>query len=151
MYATNLLHLTSYLSTFQLFECSIFIALNCSWKTDYISKVFLLKLVYSNLPREVFYLATYSLPVPSDTQGRDQSPPSISVLSHSFKVLRFNLLGLCLSCDGSFICFFVVLFSFFPHCFPYHACFCVCVGGILRTFNIVYLIDSAFALLNASS
>ena len=148
MYTTNLLHLTSYLSTFQLFECSLFITLNCSWKTDYISKVFQLKRVYSDLPREVFFLATYSLPVPSDTQGRDQSPPSISVLNHSFKVLRFNLLGLCLSSDGSFICF---LSSFFPHCFPYQACFCVCVGGILRTFNIVYLIDSAFALLNASS
>ena len=107
--------------------------------------MFQLKRVYSDLPREVFYLATYSLPVPSDTQGRDQSTPSISVFSHSFKVLWLNLLGLCLCCDGSFISF---LSSFFPHCFPYHACFCVCVGCILRTFNIVYMIDSAFALLN---
>ena len=90
---------------------------------------------------------------------REQSTPSISICSQSFKVLCFNFLGLYLSCDGSVVCF--IWSSLFPlsRWFPVPRLIGVCVGGILRTwpkylhllFNIVNLIGSAFTLSGTSS
>ena len=61
--------------------------------------------------------------------------PSISIFSHSFKVLCLNFLGLCLSCDGCWYVSFGHPHSLFLNGLQYHTCFGVLVGGILRTWT----------------